>query len=111
MVAIGKMDKRITFRSATVTADTSAGATATYSNWFETWAHLKRMSSKRSFEYGMDDKKTNYDMYCRYRSSLEAALSKNTRVMYNGKDYGIIGEPELIDEREFIYHFKLEGVS
>jgi SPP1 family predicted phage head-tail adaptor len=109
IVEIGKMDKRITFRNPTVTDDTSAGSIATYSDWFTTWAYVEKIRGDRSFDYGFDGLKNNYKFYCFYRSSM-SALSKATRITYNGKDYGLLTW-ELIDEVKHLYRFNAEEVS
>ena len=108
-VEIGMMDKSITFRNPTVTDDTSAGSVATYSDWFSTKAYVKKISGDRSFDFGFDGLKNNYEIYCFYRSSM-SILSKATRITYNSKDFGLLTW-ELVDEKKFLYRFRVEEIS
>lgn len=109
IVETGKRNKRIEFRNPTVTPDTSAGATAAYTTWFTSWAYVEKLRGDRSFDFGLDGLKNNYKMVCLYRSSM-SALSKSTRILYNGKDFGLITY-KLIDEENFLYEFIVEEVS
>lgn len=105
-VTIGQMNKRISFYQITKTDDTSGGKTGADAAWFTTWAFVRKMNGKRAFDHGFDGLQNNYDMYCRYRSSM-SALTKDTRITYDGKDFGI-RTYELVDEEKSIYHFQVE---
>lgn len=107
-VTIGKRDKRISFYQITKSDDTSGGKTGVDAAWFTTWAHVRKMSGKRAFDHGFNGLVNNYDMYCLYRSSL-SALTKDTRISYDGRDFGIKNY-ELVDEEKHLYHFQVEEV-
>lgn len=108
-VTIGQMNKRIVFRNVVKTADTSGGKTPVYSTWFTTWGHVEKIRGDRAFDHGFDGLKNNYTIHCFYRSSM-SALTKDTRITYNGKDFGI-NTYELVDEIKHLYRFLVEEVS
>lgn len=109
MATIGSMNKRVTFRNPVVSADTSAGREAAYSDWFTTWAAVKKLKGDRAFDHGFDGLKNNYEIVCFYRSSM-SALTKATRITYNGKDCGL-KTYELINEEKYLFRFLVEEMT
>lgn len=115
MPTIGQMNKWVTFRQPTLTADTSAGKTAVYDDWFETWASVRKISGHRAFDSGFDGLIDNYDVWVRYRIEMDE-VAKNTRVSWNGKDFGIrtmerIDNNGNVQVNGNIYHFVMTAES
>lgn len=104
-VTIGQMDKRITLRQPTKTDDTSGGKTAAYADWFTTQAQVIKMNTKRALDYGFDAVNETFDVYIYWRSSM-SALTKDTRITWEGKDFGLT-PGERLDSNKNIYHFTM----
>jgi SPP1 family predicted phage head-tail adaptor len=88
-VTIGKFNKRVTFRNPTKVADVAGGHSESYTDLLETWAAVEDRGGDRIFENGVDAIINRKTIYAFYRSALAAGLTKDTRIVYDGKEYAI----------------------
>jgi SPP1 family predicted phage head-tail adaptor len=107
-VAIGAMDKRVTFQNPTKVADGAGGYTESYTTLLSCYAHVKSEGGSRYFEQATDgilDKKT---IYVLYQDALYDYLHADTYIVYAGKNYSI-NFYTLINETKKIIRFDVSA--
>jgi len=107
-LTIGKFNRRVTFRQVTKTSDDAEGNSEVYADWISTWAHIEDQGGRRDFLSNMDKVIDNKDVYVFYRTDLMTGLTKDTRIAYDGKEYGI-DRHSMVDEVKRIVKFETSG--
>ena len=99
MTGAGKLDRRIQLQSATITNDPD------YNEEVQTWATYAtvwaQMEFHRSTE-GQASSREYAEMGLYFTIRHRADVSAEHRIVYESKNYEIIGEPREIDRRRFL---------
>ena len=82
---IGRLDQRITFQSATLTADGAGGNTKTWSDVATTWAHVIAKVGAESFTENRMNATGFYVFVIRSRSDVDETM----RIVWRGENYNI----------------------
>lgn len=106
-VTIGKMDKRVTFRTVNKTEDDSKGNDEEYTDLLTTWAYVEDKGGSRNFLSSSDTVFDNKNIYVQYRAAL-SDLDKDVRILYNGIDYSI-ERSSRVDEKKNLIKFEAAG--
>jgi len=108
--SIGDMRSVVVFTLPTKATDTTGGRTEAYTSTITTRGKLTRKDGFRSFDTGYDKQVSVYDLFVYWRKDMEANLTKDVTVTYDGKNYSVV-DYELVDERRSLYKIEIKGVK
>lgn len=109
MISIGEMNKVLSFEKVVKNSDTTGGQDETYEPWFTTRGKLKLKKGLRDFETGYDASIKIYDCWIRWRHAVEADMSKDVRVLFESRSFGVEFFT-LVDEQRQIYKMELTEI-
>ena len=97
----------IALKNPTVSKSATAGTTKTYATFANVWAHpeLKKFSTEGETHTRI---KNEYNFTVRHSAAIEAGLSKDTIITYDGNDYQVTGFQKL---KEFDNYYKINTVT
>lgn len=78
---IGKLNKRVTIKDVTRTADGLGGYTETETNVRETWASVFPFNGREQLNYGLELGERTYEITLRYNGTLD----QTNIIEYNSK--------------------------
>lgn len=106
MVSISEFKKVIRFEFVVKTDNTSGGKKEDFIHYIETRAKVKKRDGFRSFQEGKDKIINVYDVECFWRHAIETNLTKDTRVIYENRNFRI-ETYEIIRETRAFYRFTM----
>jgi head-tail adaptor len=104
---IGEMRQVLSFEKVVKGTDATGGQTETPEPWFTTRGKLKYKRGFRDFETGYDSSIKVYDCWIRWRNAVEVDMTKDVRVMFEARSFGIEFFT-MVDEARKIYHLELK---
>jgi hypothetical protein len=112
--SIGQMRSKVTFMvnnaatSASITRDEviTGGKNDFYSVLLVTRGRMRNKSGSRGLLLGILEVKDQFELICRFQSSLEANIKSDTKVVVDGQTYTIFGFNKF-DEINHLYIFYL----
>lgn len=105
MVGLKEYTKTITFQNPTKTGTTSGGNTEEYASLVTTRASATKTDGYRTIENGYDNVVEVYEFMCFWRYNLEQNVSKDTRIVFEGKEFRLESW-EVIDSGYKLMKFK-----
>lgn len=87
----GKLDRRITLRSVTVTQDAYGGVVETYADMATVWAQYLPGGGNERFVSAQVYAETQARFYLRWREGI----TTQHRVVFDGRDYDIVAADEI----------------
>ena len=117
-LTIGQMRSSVVFlvNSPTESATSDREAVETggrndlYSTLLTTRGRLRKKHGSRGIDLGLAEIKEGYELICRFQSTLESALTTNTKIVIDSKVY-TINSWEVVDEIKHFYKFDLNASS
>lgn len=96
---IGKLDKRVTFKSAVHTQSASGEPLISYATAFETWAFFRELKGKERMALGQESGQAEAQCIIRHGGRTVKA---DMVVTYDGSDWEICGPPVNLGNKERI---------
>lgn len=106
----GQLKHPFTFKNVDKTGNTSGGKGELYSEFYSTRGYFRQVSGSTLLEEGRYIRVTTYEAYCFWRSALEAELTNDTRLVYDGKEFRIDNHERIEEDRRF-YKFDLSAAN
>lgn len=100
-MAIGQMNKRITFQMPSVTVDDSGGRITSYSDSFTVWAEVKKTNGVREAEAAITGITGTNDFIIRQSTETDL-IDKNWLIRYNEKVFKIHNIEAVSEERFYV---------
>jgi head-tail adaptor len=100
-VHAGLLTKQVSFENPVKTQNASGGFAESFSEFCVTRGHFRQIDGNRNFDTGRDLMVSVYEMYCYWRSDLEANITKDTRVIYDNKNFRIERKERWNEDRMF----------
>lgn len=91
----GRLDRRITIQEYTETTNDYGETVKTWADVVTVWAEVRQQSAREIWQAGKVAE-TEKMFRIRYRSGIDSTM----RVVYDGKNYEITGEPREIGRRD-----------
>lgn len=91
----GRLDRKITIQEPTTTYDSYGEPVESWSDLAIVWAEVRQQSAREMWESG---KVSEVEMMFRIR--YRSGIDETCRVVYDGKNYDITGEPREIGRRD-----------
>jgi head-tail adaptor len=106
---IGEMRQVLSFEKVVKDPDNTGGQDETYEPWFNTRGKLTMKKGLRDFQTGYDQSIKIYDCWIRWRHTIEVDMTKDVRVMFDARSFGIEFFT-LVDEQRKIYKLELTEI-
>lgn len=106
---IGQMKMVLKFEKAVKSSDGSGGQNEQYEEWFTTRGYFRNKRNYRAFETGYDESVKTFEAWVYWRNEIEANISKDVRVVYEARSFGI-ETFTMVDERRRLYKIELTEV-
>ncbi len=103
MVKAGELDKRITFRRATITYDGVNEQIKTWADACTVWAAVLDTDSKETYRAQKTHTETSVVFKVRHTEKINARM----RVKYLGREYAILGIPPT-SKRDYLFVYAKE---
>lgn len=105
MAGLGDYTEIITFKNPTKTGDTSGGSSEAYNAFVTTRASAVKRDGYREMNSGYDSVIEVYEFACFWRYNLEQNVDKDTRIVFDGKEYRLESW-EVVDSGFKLMKFK-----
>lgn len=96
----------VRFENQIKVGNASAGQEETPAPFVNLRGLFTKTSGHRGLDSGYDALVNEYEVYCYWRSQIESFINKDTRIIYDNKEFTIISY-ERIGERRQYFHFKV----
>jgi len=109
---IGEMRHRIVLANPTVTVSGTGGSTTNYVTFATVWAKKKKANYKQdqTHEAGQSKILDEVEFEIRHSSTVEANLSKDTRVTHDSINYSIV-DYQNVEDKNFYYKIKAKALK
>jgi head-tail adaptor len=102
---IGQMKMVLSFEQVSKSTDQTGGQNEGYSPWFTTRGYIQVKRNYRAFETGYDSSVKTFEAWIWWRNEIEAGLSRDVRIIYESRSFGIDTFTLLGEKRKM---FKLD---
>jgi SPP1 family predicted phage head-tail adaptor len=107
--SIGQMRMLLQFAKPDKDSDTTGGQFEAYPEWFTCRGYIEFERGFRDFETGRDESIKTFNCWIPWRSEFEVNVSKDTRVMYESREFAIESW-RLLKEQRRMYQLQLTEV-
>lgn len=106
---IGQMRMVLKLEQVSKSSDGTGGQDEGYSEWFTTRGYFRENRTYRAFETGYDASVKTFEAWIWWRNEVEAGLSKDVRIIYESRSFGI-DTFTLVGESRRMYKLDLTEV-
>lgn len=97
------------FENPNKTSNQSGGKEEGSTEYIALRGFWEKKTGNRNLETGVDLLISVYDAYCYWRSQLEAFITTDTRLVYDGKEYRIESYERMGERRQYMHFTVSEG--
>ena len=99
---IGQMKMVLRFEQVSKTSDQTGGQSEGYTDWFTTRGYFRNKRIYRAFETGYDESVKTFECWIWWRNAIEAGLTKDVRITYESRSFGIEAFSLVGEKRKMI---------
>jgi head-tail adaptor len=105
----GQMRMVLKFEQVNKSSDLTGGQNEGHTEWFTTRGYFRPKRNYRAFETGYDESIKTFECWIYWRNAIEAGLSKDVRIAYEARSFGI-ETFTLVGEKRKMYKIELTEV-
>jgi head-tail adaptor len=102
---IGQMKMVVKFEQVIKSSDDTGGQNEQYVDWFTTRGFIREKRVYDAFESGYDESVKIYEGWIWWRNEIEANISKDTRLIFEGRSFKM-GPWSQVGEHRKMIHLK-----